>query len=156
MTTSPTPVLTLRTAEPGDAGDIASLFTELGYPTTGAEVPARLEAVRAAGGAVIVATSDGGGALGVISLARLRVIHAARAVAYITGLVTREGARGRGVGRALVTAATQWAREQGCGRITVTSAEHRADAHAFYPKCGMPYTGRRFSASLEADSSGGR
>jgi hypothetical protein len=32
--------------------------------------------------------------------------------------------------------------------LSVTSAEHRADAHAFYPRCGLPYTGRRFAAPI--------
>jgi GNAT superfamily N-acetyltransferase len=70
-------------------------------------------------------------------------------VAYITALVTAAAARGRGVGRALVAEAVEWARREGCVRISVTSAEHRADAHAFYPACGLPYTGRRFGTTLE-------
>jgi hypothetical protein len=32
--------------------------------------------------------------------------------------------------------------------LLVTSAEHRAAAHAFYPACGMPYTGRRFATDI--------
>jgi GNAT superfamily N-acetyltransferase len=53
------------------------------------------------------------------------------------------------VGRALVNAIEQWARERGADRLSVTSAEHRSGAHAFYPACGFPYTGRRFSKSLD-------
>ena len=49
---------------------------------------------------------------------------------------------------ALVEAAEGWAVRAGCVRLTVTSAEHRADAHAFYPACGIPYTGRRFARAL--------
>ena len=66
----------------------------------------------------------------------------------IMALVVSPDARGRGVGRTLVRAAEQWAMERGCGQIMVTSAEHRADAHAFYPACGMQYTGRRFAKKL--------
>lgn len=139
----------IRPAGPGDDADIASLFTQLGYPILVDEVPARMAAVRADGGQVMVVVDDRGGAIGAISMARLRVIHAAGPVAYITGLITSEAARGRGIGRALVTAATEWARREGCVRISVTSAEHRADAHAFYPACGLPYTGRRFSIVID-------
>jgi hypothetical protein len=32
--------------------------------------------------------------------------------------------------------------------LSVTSAEHRADAHQFYPRCGLPYSGRRFTKNL--------
>ena len=56
----------------------------------------------------------------------------------------------RGVGKAFIAAATNWAQKHGCARLSVTSAEHRADAHAFYPACGLPYTGRRFSVLLKA------
>jgi len=46
--------------------------------------------------------------------------------------------RRRGVGQLLVEAAKRWARDHGCVRLSVTSAERRADAHAFYPACGLP------------------
>jgi GNAT superfamily N-acetyltransferase len=132
----------------GDAEHIANLFTQLGYPTSARDVPGRLDNVFADGGSVVLAIDDGGRALGLMSLARLRVIHAAGPIAYITGLVIDVEARGQGVGRALVDAAKEWARSEGCVRLNVTSAEHRADAHAFYPKCGLAYHGRRFSAEI--------
>jgi len=74
--------------------------------------------------------------------------RSSRPVAYITALVTASAARRRGVGQLLVGSAKRWATEQGCVRLSVTSAERRADAHAFYVACGMPYTGRRFSTQL--------
>jgi GNAT superfamily N-acetyltransferase len=139
---------TLRSANASDAEDVANLFTLLGHATNAIDVPARLTAVQADGGAVILATDVDGRALGVMSLSRHSVIHAAGPVAYITGLITLAEARGQGVGRSLVEAAKEWARREGCVRIAVTSAEHRDDAHAFYPRCGLPYTGRRFSAAI--------
>ncbi|MEO8621663.1 MAG: GNAT family N-acetyltransferase [bacterium] len=142
------PSFTLRPATASDAEDVASLFTLLGHATNATDVPARLAAVQKDGGAVILATANDGRALGVMSLSRHSVIHAAGPVAYITGLITLTEARGQGVGRAMVEAAKEWARREGCVRIAVTSAEHRDDAHAFYPKCGLPYTGRRFSAAI--------
>jgi GNAT superfamily N-acetyltransferase len=87
-------------------------------------------------------------AIGLACVTAHATIHAVAPVGYITALVTTSAARGTGVGRALVTAAETWAREQGCVRLSVTSAEHRADAHAFYPRCGMPYSGRRFSKTI--------
>ena len=140
----------LRAATPEDAAAIAILLAELGYPTDAADAPRRLAAVVADGGALLLAVRDDGPPLGLMCLSRHVAIHADSPVAYITALVTTSAARRRGVGRALVEEAKRWAREQGCGRLSVTSAEHRADAHAFYPSCGMPYTGRRFSVSLEA------
>jgi GNAT superfamily N-acetyltransferase len=138
----------IRDAEPADAADIARLLTHLGYPVDPAEVPARLAGLAGPDHDVLLAVDEAGAALGLVGLHRFSVVHGPAPVAYITALVTAPEARGRGVGRALVAAAEAWARERGCGRLTVTSAEHRADAHAFYPACGMPYTGRRFSKVL--------
>lgn len=145
MTDSP---FRLRAAAPADASAIARLLAELGYPTAPSDVPQRLAAVHAEGGAVLLALDGDETPLGLISLTQYHVLHAPGPVAYITALVTTAGARGRGVGRALVQAAFEWAQARRCVRLSVTSAEHRADAHAFYPKCGLPFTGRRFSANV--------
>ena len=138
----------LRPATASDAPVIASLLTELGYRVDRTEMPTRLSAIVEEGGAVFLAVETSGEALGLMSLARHSVLHAAGSVAYITALVTANAARRRGVGQRLVSAAKEWAAQHGCVRLTVTSAEHRADAHAFYPACGMPYTGRRFAAPI--------
>ena len=140
----------LRAATPDDAGAVAALLGELGYLIDPSAVPERLSAMRAEGGTAMLAVDRGGDAVGLMCLARHRVLHADGSVAYITALVVSAAERGQGVGRALVDAAFRWARENGCVRISVTSAEHRADAHAFYPRCGMPYTGRRFAAPVGA------
>jgi GNAT superfamily N-acetyltransferase len=138
----------LRSASDRDARIIASHLGELGYPTDPSVIPDRLRGIRKEGGEILLASDSAGIELGLMSLAKHSVLHGPGPVAYITALVTSESARRRGVGRRLVEAAKQWAAEQGCSRITVTSAERRADAHAFYPSCGLPYTGRRFGASI--------
>ena len=139
---------TIRPAAPADAPSVARLLGELGYPTDAADVPRRLAAIRAEGNDVFLAT-DGDAVLGLVSLVHYATIHASGPTAYIMALVVSSDARGRGVGRVLVDHAKRWATERGCRRLTVTSAEHRADAHQFYPACGMPYTGRRFSVAIE-------
>ena len=141
----------VRPATPDDAAAVAALSAELGHPISAPDLPSRLALVLGDGGAVVLAL-DGTRPVGLMCLARLNVIHASGAVAYITALVTTSEWRGRGVGRALVDTAIRWAREQGCVRLSVTSAEHRADAHAFYPRCGLAYTGRRFSATIDRDA----
>jgi GNAT superfamily N-acetyltransferase len=138
----------VRPATPDDAAAVAELSAELGHPISAPDLPSRLALVLGEGGAVMLAV-DGARPVGLMCLARLNVIHASGPVAYITALVTTREWRSRGVGRTLVEAAMRWARERGCERLSVTSAEHRADAHAFYPRCGLPYTGRRFSAAID-------
>ena len=145
------PIL-LRAAAASDAPAIGALLSELGHPAERAEIPGRLAAIVEEGGAVVVAVDAQGEPIGLISMSRHSVPHWPGPIAYITALVTAGSARRRGVGQRLVAHAREWAREKGCVRLTVTSAEHRADAHAFYPACGMPCTGRRFSTPIEPAS----
>ena len=142
----------LRAATPDDAAEIAALLSELGHPAEEAAIPMRLAAVLSEGGAVLLAVDAADRALGLISLARHAALHAPGPIAYIMALVTSATARRRGVGQMLVAAAKEWARAQGCVRLSVTSAERRADAHAFYPACGLPYTGRRFATAITPDA----
>ena len=141
----------VRRATPADAPDVANLLAQLGYPSSADVIPDRLAAIEREGGAVFVVTNADDRILGLASASRHATLHAGAQVAYITALVTSDDARGQGVGRAMVAAIEQWAREAGCTRLSVTSAEHRADAHEFYPRCGMPYNGRRFSKQLDAE-----
>jgi GNAT superfamily N-acetyltransferase len=147
---SSTSKVTLRDATEDDAGDVALLLGELGYPADPSDIPARMRAVREEGGAVVLAVDEDGSALGLMGLARHATLHSPSPAAYVTALVTAENARRRGVGRMLVEEAKRWARETGCERLSLTSAEHRNAAHGFYPSCGLPYTGRRFSAIIHA------
>lgn len=145
----------LRDATAADAAQVAALLTELGHPAAARDIPARLKAVRGEGGAVLLAVdSSTSTPLALMALSRQSAIHAPGAIAYITALVTTSAARHRGVGVLLVTAAKEWASRNGCVRLSVTSAEHRADAHAFYPACGLPYTGRRFSTPIDPREEG--
>ena len=63
-------------------------------------------------------------------------------------LVVDETHRGAGVGRALVEAMEAEARARGCVVFFVTTAERRSDAHAFYERVGLEYTGRRYAKTL--------
>jgi GNAT superfamily N-acetyltransferase len=124
------------------------MLSELGYPTDAGHIPSRMTTVVAEGGRVVLAELDGK-PVGLMCLARHSALHSPGPIAYITALVTRSTVRRAGVGRVLVDEAKRWARSGGCVRLSLTSAEKRADAHAFYPACGLPYTGRRFSTPLD-------
>jgi GNAT superfamily N-acetyltransferase len=141
-------MIEIQQATARHAPEIAQLLTQLGYPTAPEVIPGRLADLEADGGTAVVARDGGGGVVGLAAAAEYATLHAGGRSAYITALVTSETARGQGVGRALVEAMEEWARGRGCVRLSVTSAERRTDAHAFYPKCGLPYTGRRFSKTL--------
>lgn len=143
------PRIVVRCAVTEDAASVAALLTELGHPTEPEFVPERLDRLREEGGAALLAVEAAGTPLGFVSLAVHAVVHAPGPVALITALVVKKAARGHGVGRSLVASATSWAMERGCVRLLVTSGEARADAHAFYAACGLTYTGRRYTLSLQ-------
>ena len=144
------PTVHTQVASAADAGMVASLLTSLGYPTEPHDIPTRLEAMDASTNVVLLASAGEGAPVGLVAVHLLLALHADAPVAMIMALVVAPEGRGRGVGRELVRAAETWAVARGCERLMVTSAEHRSDAHAFYPACGMPYTGRRFAKMLPA------
>ena len=53
-------------------------------------------------------------------------------VCYLQDLFTAPDVRGQGVGRALIAAVTDWAREQGLGRVYWTTHESNATARRLY------------------------
>jgi GNAT superfamily N-acetyltransferase len=63
--------------------------------------------------------------------------------AHVNDVVVLEGARGQGVGRELMEAAIQVARERGAQVVRLTSAERRGEAHRLYESLGFQHTGSR-------------
>jgi GNAT superfamily N-acetyltransferase len=135
----------IRRAILTDAAEIASLLSELGYPASAGAVAARLDPLLPRDDyAVLVAQGDSV-VVGLGAVHVFPVIHADGPVALITALVVAGAARGGGIGRGLVAEMEGFARSQGCARILVTTANHRADAHAFYERLGYSFTGRRYA-----------
>src|SRR6476469_2910993 len=135
--------LTVRDARAADAGEIAALLGQLGYPAEPAAVVARLERLAIVGDRVGVAEVDGR-AVGVAHVQVSPSLERERPVAKIGALVVDEERRGQGVGRALVQAVEDEARTRGCEMLFVTTSESRDDAHAFYERIGLTHTGRRY------------
>ena len=138
----------VREVQPEDAGAIARLLTELGYPVEADAIPPRLERLRLSDDLVLVAESDGG----VAGLAHLHVsplIEDDQAAAKLSALVVAKRHRGSGIGRALVEAVEAEARSRGCGLLFLTTAERRADAHSFYERLGFERTGRRYAKQFD-------
>lgn len=53
-------------------------------------------------------------------------------ICYVQDLFTAPDVRGQGIGRALIGAVTDWAREQGLGRVYWTTHESNATARRLY------------------------
>ena len=139
---------TVRPAVDEDAADIANLLTQLGYPASAADIPARLTRMRQNERADVWVGIADGKVAGVVTAHVLSVINRQGDVAQLTTLVVDARARRAGVGRALVLEVEAFARRNGCERLSVTTHLDRRDAHAFYEGMGFDFTGRRYGKML--------
>jgi len=153
MTNSKRAMYPIRTANEGDAKQIARLLTELGHPTAAEAVAARWREWAAGGNTALVAARPDGTLVGVATTHRMVVLHRPKAVGRITSLVVDAGVRGQGIGRALVAAAEHELAAAGCGLLEVTSNQRRTEAHAFYEHLGYERTSLRFFKDLATASS---
>jgi GNAT superfamily N-acetyltransferase len=133
------PTSAAATTRPGrleDAGALADLATQLGYPSTPQELVERLPHVlEAAGADLIVATDGRDRPIGWLHVELKRSLVAPLA-AQVMGLVVEEGRRGEGIGAALLEAGENWARERGCHHMLVATRVVRERAHRFYRRSG--------------------
>jgi GNAT superfamily N-acetyltransferase len=138
----------IRKSTERDVEALANLMTELGYPSTVEEMRRRLARIYADPSyATLVAERDGL----VVGMARIhleRTYEADGEVARIMAFVVGAEKRGQGVGRTLISAAEDWARQREAAEIMLTTHERRAGAHEFYRRMGYDRTGYRFYKEL--------
>lgn len=140
--------MNIRDATSEDSAALAELLQALGYPVTPGDVPARLQRFETQGnGRVIVAEAEDQ-LVGFAAVEMTFPIHHATPVCHLSAFAIAPSARRQGIGRQLLKQVEHLARQSGCRRVVVTSAEHRSDAHSFYPANGWRYTGRRFGKEL--------
>lgn len=153
----PAPAFSIRLARPDDAPELARLVTELGHPTTAAELAARWPGWSAAGNVALVAVAGlfPGRLLGMSMLHRTDVLHRPRPIGRISALVVDARHQGTGIGRALVAASEAYHAAAGCGLVEVTSNLRRSAAHAFYEHLDYERTSFRFARSVERGGVGG-
>ena len=143
--------LRVRAAVPDDAGVLAPLLGQLGYPVNAAVLVKRMQRMLARDDEIILVAEGAPPArntLGLLALHIFPVLAYDADVAMIMALVVADGARGLGVGRALIERSEAIARERGASRLLVTTHLRRADAHAFYERLGFEHTGRRYVRTL--------
>ncbi|MFI9805115.1 GNAT family N-acetyltransferase [Streptomyces sp. NPDC052301] len=88
----------------------------------------------------LVAELDGH-AVGYVRLGRPTPLAANAHVLQIQGFTVAEEARGRGIGRALIRAAVQEARERGARRLTLRVLGHNTPARTLYASEGFAVEG---------------
>lgn len=87
--------------------------------------------------AIFVAEDEGGRVAGLLTISHRWTLWHAGPCALIEELVVEEGARSKGLGRALIQTALDWAKAQGCSEIEVSTDEDNTDAQAFYRRLGF-------------------
>ena len=117
----------LSSATLSDAGEIARLNGELGYSACDESAETNLLAILSSENhAVIVCEESAGHVLGWVVVEKRMSLETGEK-AEITGLVVDPCARRKGIGKALVLAAEQWARKKGLDKIVVRSKAARAE-----------------------------
>ena len=125
----------LRLADAADAGSIATLFTDEGYPAGPSDIVARLERFSTAHARVIVAEHEGA-LLGFIAIHALPRFEHDDWIVRVLAIVVDAGARERGVGRSLMAEAERVSREMGAAFIELTAGHHRPEARQLYESLG--------------------
>ena len=142
------PVMVVRFATVDDAGSIARLLDDLGYPTAVGAVPGRIARMAAEPGQHLFLAEVHGAVVGMATVVIRHVINNDAPFARLALIVVSDEWRSRGIGQALVERAEEVARAAGCNLIDVTSAERRERAHQFYRRLGYVELPRRFIKHL--------
>lgn len=136
--------IVVRHATMRDVDALAVLVTELGYPTSRNQMEARLESILSKPEYFTLVAVVGNRVAGFIGTLVRPSYEADGTYGQIMALVISRDSKRKGVGRALVGAAESVLARQGVTVVVVNTANHRADAHAFYEALGYSFTGRRY------------
>jgi GNAT superfamily N-acetyltransferase len=126
------PLFSIRDAAHTDAGSIAALISQLGYPTLESEMTVRLARLHSDSNYRTFVAEIGTNVVGVAGVGLAPYYERNGIYGRILVLAVDDKWRGNGIGGALVNVAEEWAASQGATAILVNSAHHRNDAHEFY------------------------
>lgn len=128
--------MVVRSMTARDAGAVAALSGQLGYPSTPEQVTMRFRNLaRDPDSAILVAEDGNGKRLGWVHASGRRFLES-DPYAEIGGIVVDAGSRRRGVGGALLLEAEKWARERGYTTLRIRSNMKRTEARPFYERMG--------------------
>lgn len=145
-------VLQIRKCGMNDLERVTALLREFGYPTTLSVMKERMESMEHDPFHCTMVAELNNEVVGMIEFRQVKSYYKhADCITEITALIVSEEQRGNGLGKRLVSAAEEWARQQGCCQLFLRSGNRveRAPAHAFYRHIGFEKTaGYRFNKAL--------
>ena len=129
-------------AGPDDAGVVAGLIAEFGEwwgssPPPADEIASSVERIMAGDDGEFLLGAVEDEAAGVCQVRFRWSVWKSAEDCWLEDLYVRETARRSGLGRALVEAALERARERGCRRIELDVNEDNSAARALYEACGF-------------------
>ena len=125
----------IRKVEIGDADAIRDISAEgLGYSCDLALVQKKIAGLNEAREAVFVAETDGD-VIGYIHIERYDVLYF-ETMANVLGLSIFKAYHKMGVGKSLIFAAEDWAKQNHIKMLRLNSGMNRTDAHGFYEHLG--------------------
>ena len=140
--------LRVRTAELGDASDVARLLSDLGYPSNREEAVERISIVRHDPRQHLLLAEIDGNVCGLIATYTRYAFSRGAEVTQITALIVAPACQRQGIGRRLLREVEARARRAGVTCLDVTSNALRVEAHDFYRNCGYSDSSLRFVKML--------
>lgn len=143
----------IRRARPADTPDLTALTQQLGYPADPSAISRRLRSLLDLESHALFVANEADQVFGWVHVFMAHRLES-DACAEIGGLVVDASRRRRGVGKALVGAAEDWARSRGLMTVRVRSNIIREGAHRFYLRLGYASLKQStvFARSLETAS----
>jgi ribosomal protein S18 acetylase RimI-like enzyme len=140
--------IVFRPARSADAAGLVGLVEELGYPAPTAAVAERLARLLERVDQAVFLAEEEGEIRGWIHVQEFHAL-ASDPTGLVTGLVVDRAARRRGLGRALMGMAEDWARARGLASLRLRARAARTDAHAFYRGLGYELAKRQLQFRKE-------
>lgn len=109
-----------------------------------------------AGTAFFVAEDDGGQRLGFVHLNSTVDYFTREEVGHVSDVVVAPGGEGRGVGRALMAAAEEWARGRGYRLLTLNAFSRNTRARRLYERLGYGEDMVKYVKELRRPGASGR
>ena len=136
----------IRKATKMDIPQLIELYYELSSSENSIDLNEAITAYEKAisSGVTYFVADIGGKIVGSCYIALIpNITRQCRPIGFVENVVVDSDYRRRGVGRKLMNAATEYAKEQNCYKVTLQSGVKREEAHKFYESVGFDGNSKR-------------